>query len=36
LGFNTFWRYAGSGTFPCDQDSFNGTSARLLALADNT
>jgi GH25 family lysozyme M1 (1,4-beta-N-acetylmuramidase) len=32
----TFWQYADSGTFPGDQDVFNGTEARLLALADNT
>jgi len=34
--FYTFWQYASSGTFPGDQDVFNGTSARLTALADNT
>ena len=35
-GFYTFWQYANSGTFPGDQDVFNGTSSRLLALANNT
>jgi GH25 family lysozyme M1 (1,4-beta-N-acetylmuramidase) len=35
-GFYTFWQYADSGTFPGDQDVFNGSAARLLALADNT
>jgi GH25 family lysozyme M1 (1,4-beta-N-acetylmuramidase) len=35
-GTYTFWQYADSGTFPGDQDVFNGTAARLLALADNT
>ncbi|GAA4482356.1 lysozyme [Actinoallomurus oryzae] len=35
-GFYTFWQHADSGTFPGDQDVFNGTAARLLALADNT
>jgi GH25 family lysozyme M1 (1,4-beta-N-acetylmuramidase) len=35
-GTYTFWQYADSGTFPGDQDVFNGTSDRLLALADNT
>ncbi|WP_433181343.1 lysozyme [Actinoallomurus sp. CA-150999] len=34
--FYTFWQYADSGTFPGDQDVFNGDSTRLLALADNT
>ncbi len=34
--FYTFWQYADSGTFPGDQDVFNGSAARLLALADNT
>jgi GH25 family lysozyme M1 (1,4-beta-N-acetylmuramidase) len=35
-GAYTIWQYASSGTFPGDQDTFNGTAARLLALADNT
>jgi GH25 family lysozyme M1 (1,4-beta-N-acetylmuramidase) len=35
-GFYTFWQWADSGTFPGDQDTFNGSAARLLALADNT
>ena len=35
-GFYTIWQYADSGTFPGDQDVFNGTSARLSALALNT
>jgi GH25 family lysozyme M1 (1,4-beta-N-acetylmuramidase) len=35
-GTYTFWQYADSGTFPGDQDVFNGSAARLLALADNT
>ena len=35
-GFYTFWQHASSGTFPGDQNVFNGTQARLLALADNT
>ncbi len=35
-GTYTFWQYASSGTFPGDQDVFNGSAARLLALADNT
>jgi GH25 family lysozyme M1 (1,4-beta-N-acetylmuramidase) len=34
--FYTIWQYADSGTFPGDQDVFNGTSARLRALALNT
>jgi GH25 family lysozyme M1 (1,4-beta-N-acetylmuramidase) len=34
-GFYTIWQYADSGTFPGDQDVFNGSSARLLALALN-
>ncbi|QUQ67354.1 lysozyme [Kutzneria sp. CA-103260] len=32
----TFWQFADSGTFPGDQDQFNGSAARLLALANNT
>jgi GH25 family lysozyme M1 (1,4-beta-N-acetylmuramidase) len=35
-GFYTFWQFADSGTFPGDQDVFNGSSARLTALANNT
>jgi GH25 family lysozyme M1 (1,4-beta-N-acetylmuramidase) len=35
-GFYTFWQYADSGTFPGDQDVFNGSHDRLLALANNT
>jgi GH25 family lysozyme M1 (1,4-beta-N-acetylmuramidase) len=35
-GFYTIWQYADSGTFPGDQDVFNGTSARLSALALNS
>jgi GH25 family lysozyme M1 (1,4-beta-N-acetylmuramidase) len=35
-GAYTIWQYASSGTFPGDQDTFNGSAARLLALADNT
>jgi GH25 family lysozyme M1 (1,4-beta-N-acetylmuramidase) len=35
-GAYTIWQYADSGTFPGDQDTFNGSAARLLALADNT
>lgn len=34
--FYTFWQYADSGVFPGDQDVFNGTTARLVALANNT
>ena len=32
----TFWQYADSGSFPGDQDVFNGSADRLLALANNT
>jgi GH25 family lysozyme M1 (1,4-beta-N-acetylmuramidase) len=32
----TFWQHADSGTFPGDQDYFNGAQDRLLALANNT
>ena len=32
-GFYTFWQYADSGTFPGDQDTFNGAYSRLQALA---
>ncbi len=35
-GFYTFWQFADSGTFPGDQDVFNGTPDRLVALANNT
>ena len=35
-GFYTFWQWASSGLFPGDQDVFNGSAARLLALANNT
>lgn len=31
--FYTFWQYAPNGTFPGDQDIFNGSNARLRALA---
>ncbi|HEX6467601.1 MAG TPA: lysozyme, partial [Streptosporangiaceae bacterium] len=34
--FYTFWQFADSGTFPGDQDVFNGSAARLTALANNT
>jgi GH25 family lysozyme M1 (1,4-beta-N-acetylmuramidase) len=34
--FYTFWQFADSGTFPGDQDVFNGSHDRLLALANNT
>jgi GH25 family lysozyme M1 (1,4-beta-N-acetylmuramidase) len=33
-GYYTFWQYADSGTFPGDQDTFNGTYDRLQALAN--
>jgi GH25 family lysozyme M1 (1,4-beta-N-acetylmuramidase) len=32
-GFYTFWQFADSGTFPGDQDRFNGDLSRLQALA---
>lgn len=32
-GVYTFWQYADSGTFPGDQDYFNGDTSRLQALA---
>jgi GH25 family lysozyme M1 (1,4-beta-N-acetylmuramidase) len=32
-GFHTFWQYDDAGTFPGDQDYFNGTYDRLQALA---
>ena len=35
-GFYTFWQWADSGVFPGDQDVFNGTATRLVALANNT
>jgi GH25 family lysozyme M1 (1,4-beta-N-acetylmuramidase) len=35
-GFYTFWQWADSGGFPGDQDVFNGSAARLTALANNT
>ncbi len=35
-GFYTFWQFADSGTFPGDQDVFNGTADRLTALATNS
>jgi GH25 family lysozyme M1 (1,4-beta-N-acetylmuramidase) len=34
--YYTFWQWADSGTFPGDQDVFNGDSSRLTALANNT
>ena len=33
-GFYTIWQFADSGTFPGDQDSFNGAYDRLQALAN--
>jgi len=33
-GFYTFWQNADSGTFPGDQDVFNGAYDRLQALAN--
>jgi GH25 family lysozyme M1 (1,4-beta-N-acetylmuramidase) len=32
-GFYTFWQYASDGTFPGDQDTFNGARAQLLRIA---
>jgi GH25 family lysozyme M1 (1,4-beta-N-acetylmuramidase) len=32
--YYTFWQYADSGTFPGDQDQFNGAYDRLQALAN--
>ncbi|HEX3789247.1 MAG TPA: lysozyme [Pseudonocardiaceae bacterium] len=32
-GFWTFWQYADSGTFPGDQDKFNGAISQLQAIA---
>ena len=34
-GFYTFWQYADSGTFPGDQDRFNGALSGLQNLANN-
>ncbi|MEN3304895.1 MAG: hypothetical protein V7603_1097 [Micromonosporaceae bacterium] len=34
-GFYTFWQYADSGTFPGDQNIFNGAADRLRAMACN-
>ena len=34
-GFYTFWQYADAGTYPGDQDVFNGAFDRLQALALN-
>lgn len=34
--FWTFWQYASSGNAPGDQDVFNGSTTRLVALAKNT
>ena len=33
-GFYTFWQYSDSGIFPGDQDTFNGSYDRLIALAN--
>jgi GH25 family lysozyme M1 (1,4-beta-N-acetylmuramidase) len=30
----TFWQYASAGTFPGDQDTFNGSSSQLLQIAN--
>ncbi|MDI5966826.1 lysozyme [Streptantibioticus silvisoli] len=35
-GFYTFWQFADSGTFPGDQDKFNGAQSGLVNLANNT
>jgi GH25 family lysozyme M1 (1,4-beta-N-acetylmuramidase) len=35
-GFYTFWQFADSGTFPGDQDRFNGSLTGLKNLANNT
>ncbi|MGI9093802.1 MAG: lysozyme [Mycobacteriales bacterium] len=35
-GYYTFWQYADSGTFPGDQDVFNGTEQNLINLATLT
>jgi GH25 family lysozyme M1 (1,4-beta-N-acetylmuramidase) len=35
-GFYTFWQWNDAGVFPGDQDVFNGSAARLRALANNT
>jgi GH25 family lysozyme M1 (1,4-beta-N-acetylmuramidase) len=34
--FYTFWQFADSGTFPGDQDVFNGSTTNLVNLANNT
>ncbi|GAA3439053.1 hypothetical protein GCM10018954_086730 [Kutzneria kofuensis] len=34
LGFLTIWQFADKGTFPGDQDRFNGAYDRLKALAN--
>jgi len=34
-GYYTFWQYSDSGTFPGDQDTFNGSYDRLQALSTN-
>ncbi|KAJ7561255.1 hypothetical protein O6H91_03G020300 [Diphasiastrum complanatum] len=34
-GYYTFWQYASSGTFPGDQDVFNGAYSQLKVLATN-
>jgi hypothetical protein len=33
-GFQTFWQFADSGTFPGDQDYFNGSASGLQAIAN--
>jgi hypothetical protein len=33
-GYQTIWQFADSGTFPGDQDKFNGDTSRILALAN--
>jgi GH25 family lysozyme M1 (1,4-beta-N-acetylmuramidase) len=32
-GYYTFWQYADSGTFPGDQDRFNGDYSQLQRIA---
>jgi GH25 family lysozyme M1 (1,4-beta-N-acetylmuramidase) len=32
----SFWQWADSGTFPGDQNAFNGSATRLTAIANNT
>jgi hypothetical protein len=32
--YYTFWQYADSGTFPGDQDRFNGAYSQLQAIAN--